>query len=143
MSEEYSTASRQPITIGYAEDDYVQLKAIVEILEENGFVVAFAVRDGAQLLRVAEQSPKQPDIYITDLKMPGLDGIHAASKIISRWPESKVMILTGETEKCYVDAAKHAGAVAYLNKPVSDKKLNLAIREVYETGKTSIGLINV
>ncbi|WP_053058489.1 response regulator [Pedobacter sp. BMA] len=142
MSKEPSTESMHPITIGYAEDEYWQLKSIVEILEENGFVVDFAVRDGDQLLRVAKQCPKRPDIYLTDLCMPKLDGIHATAELMKRWPESKVVILTGETERCHVDAARDAGAVAFLNKPITGGKLTQALREVYETGKTSVGLIN-
>ena len=143
MTEVPFTEAKHPITIGYAEDEYWQLKSIVEILEENEFIVDFAVRDGAQLIRVAQQCPTRPDIYITDLKMPKLDGIHAAAELIRRWPESKVIILTGETEKCYVDAARNAGALAFLNKPITDAKLSQAVNEVYETGKTSVGLINL
>ena len=143
MCEEYSTESMHPITIGCAEDDYMQLKTTVEILEENGFLVDFAMRDGTQLVRVAEQCPKRPDIDITDLKIPKLHSVESAAKLIGRWPESKVMMLIGETEKCYVDSAKHAGVVTYLYEAIFDKTLSQAIRKTHETGKACVGAINL
>lgn len=80
-----------------------------------------------------------PDLFLTDLRMPNMNGLHLTIEIIKRWPESKVVILTSEVDTFYVSEAKNAGAIAFLHKIIDYKNIKAALTEVYQTGTTCYG----
>lgn len=90
------------------------------------------VSDGAALLEVLESI--QPDVVITDISMPGMDGIAALAEIRSRHPEVKVVVLSMHDSAEMVKRAIAAGAAAYLRKDASDFELASALHSVMTTG---------
>ena len=67
-----------------------------------------------------------PDLVILDIKMPGMDGLQAATAI-SRDRRSAVLILTAFSQRDLVEQARDAGAIAYLVKPFQKEELLPAI----------------
>ncbi len=77
--------------------------------------------DGEDAVRQARRC--NPDIVLLDIKMPGMDGLEAASIIRNELPRAKVVMLTAYDEFCYVHKALKLGVEDYLLKPVRPEKL--------------------
>ena len=100
------------IRILVAEDEALIRMDLVEMLGEAGYEVVAEAADGAQAIELAQLH--KPDLAILDVKMPVLDGISAAEKIISIAP---VLMLTAFSQKELIDRARDAGVMAYVVKP--------------------------
>ncbi len=108
MSSETSAKYR----ILVAEDETLIRMDLVEMLTEAGYEVIAQASNGEEAITLANLH--KPDLAILDVKMPVLDGISAAEKIISVAP---VLMLTAFSQKDLVDRARDAGAMAYVVKP--------------------------
>ena len=105
-------ASTAPVRILVAEDEALIRMDLVEMLQEAGYSVVAEATNGEEAIALATEH--QPDLAILDVKMPVLDGISAAEKIISIAP---VLMLTAFSQKELVDRARDAGVMAYVVKP--------------------------
>lgn len=94
--------------------------------------VVAEVGDGAELLELLESI--HPDIVITDIAMPGMDGLAALSEIRVRHPDVKVIVLSMHDSADMVKRAIAAGAAGYLRKDASESELAFAIHSVMTTG---------
>ena len=106
--------SSTPIRILVAEDETLIRMDLVEMLGEAGYDVVAEAADGAQAIELAQIH--KPDLAILDVKMPVLDGISAAEKIIAIAP---VLMLTAFSQRELVERARDAGVMAYVVKPFS------------------------
>jgi response regulator NasT len=102
------------IRILVAEDETLIRMDLVEMLGEAGYQVVAEATDGAQAIELAQIH--KPDLAILDVKMPVLDGISAAEKIIAIAP---VLMLTAFSQRELVERARDAGVMAYVVKPFS------------------------
>jgi two-component system, response regulator PdtaR len=114
--------STAPVRILVAEDEAIIRLDLVEMLTEAGYVVVAQATNGAEAISLAQEH--KPDLAILDVKMPELDGISAAEKIIEIAP---VLMLTAFSQKDLVERARDAGAMAYVVKPFSISDLVPAI----------------
>jgi response regulator NasT len=105
---------KSPIRILVAEDEALIRMDLVEMLREAGYEVVAEAADGAQAIELAQLH--KPDLAILDVKMPVLDGISAAEKIIDIAP---VLMLTAFSQRELVERARDAGVMAYVVKPFS------------------------
>jgi response regulator NasT len=94
------------------------------MLAEEGYEVVGEAGDGATAVQLAEQL--RPDLVVMDVKMPVLDGISAAQRIVAQ-RIAPVLILTAFSQRELVDRAREAGAMAYLVKPFAKADLVPAI----------------
>jgi len=101
-----------PARILVAEDETLIRMDLVEMLREAGYDVVGEATNGQEAIELAESL--RPDIAILDVKMPVLDGISAAEKIIDIAP---VLMLTAFSQRDLVERARDAGAMAYVVKP--------------------------
>ena len=112
--ESTKNAAPSRIRILVAEDEALIRMDLVEMLVEAGYEVVAEVADGAQAIELAQLH--KPDLAILDVKMPVLDGISAAEKIIAIAP---VLMLTAFSQRELVERARDAGVMAYVVKPFS------------------------
>jgi len=106
------------------DDDKSILELLSELLNENGHNIKTA-EDGQTALRLIED--EFFEVIITDLVMPGMDGIELMKKVLKTSPYTKCIILTGYgTIKSSVEAIKK-GAFDYITKPVSVSELLVTI----------------
>ena len=91
--------------------------------------------NGLEALDLVEK--KKPDVVLLDLKMPIMNGIHAAKAIKEKFPETKVLVLTTYDADAWLFDAIRNGADGYLLKDTSREALIHAIEEVHE-GKTPL-----
>jgi AmiR/NasT family two-component response regulator len=125
------------IRILVAEDEALIRMDLIEMLREAGYEVVAEAADGAQAIELAELH--KPDLAILDVKMPVLDGISAAEKIISIAP---VLMLTAFSQRELVDRARDAGVMAYVVKPFSIGDLIPAIEIAISRHKQMTSLAN-
>ncbi|WP_242839733.1 sigma-54-dependent transcriptional regulator [Syntrophorhabdus aromaticivorans] len=102
--------------------------ATLELLERNllasGYRI-FAAQNVAEAIKILEATPV--DLVITDLKMPGLSGVHLVRHVRENYGDMEVMIITGyPSVKGAVEAVK-TGAEEYLIKPFTDEELLSAV----------------
>mgnify|MGYP003332403684 CR=1 FL=1 len=95
-----------------AEDETLIRLDLVEMLSDAGYEVVAQAVNGVEAIELANKF--KPDLAILDVKMPELDGISAAEKIIEIAP---VLMLTAFSQKELVERAKDAGVMAYVLKP--------------------------
>ncbi|HEU0192321.1 MAG TPA: ANTAR domain-containing response regulator [Mycobacterium sp.] len=107
-----------------AEDEALIRLDLTEMLRDEGYEVVGAADNGQQAVDLAEQL--QPDLVIMDVKMPGRDGIDAASEIAGK-RIAPVVMLTAFSQRELVERARDAGAMAYLVKPFAISDLVPAI----------------
>jgi AmiR/NasT family two-component response regulator len=108
-----------------AEDETIIRLDLKDLLERSGFEVCAEARDGEEAIALARS--EQPDVAIMDVKMPKLDGIEAARRILDERPIPIVM-LTAYGQDELVQRAAEAGVFGYLVKPFREQDLLPAIR---------------
>ncbi len=110
-----------------ADDHPMMLAGLRKLLEPEHEVVGTAT-DGQALLAAAEHL--RPDLVVTDVEMPGLDGIEATRRLRRTAPSARVLILSIHAEPSFVRAAFAAGAWGYLTKTSAPEEIERAVREV-------------
>jgi signal transduction histidine kinase/DNA-binding response OmpR family regulator len=115
-------AKRHPLRILLAEDNQVNQKLALRILEQMGYRADIA----ANGLEVVESIERQTyDVILMDVQMPEMDGLEATRQIVARWPQKHPRIigltanaLEGDREKCL-----EAGMDDYISKPIRVEEL--------------------
>lgn len=115
-------------------DDHDLVRAGIRSLLSgmSGVRVIAEVRDGAELLELLESV--HPDVVITDLTMPGMDGITAIGRARQRYPDLRIIVLSMHEDAEAMKRAVAAGACGYVRKDAPDFELETALRTVMSTG---------
>jgi DNA-binding NarL/FixJ family response regulator len=115
------------IRVLLVDDEAIVRTGLRMILEaEEDLAVVGEAADGAQA--VAASAALGPDVVLLDVRMPGLDGLAAASRILSADPAVKVVMLTTFNEDDYVHRALRLGASGFLLKVAPPERLVETIR---------------
>ena len=121
-----------------ADDHPDMLTALCDLLEDGLGEVVGMVTDGHELVEAAQRL--KPDVIISDISMPRLNGLDATRALQTSVPQSKVIILTVHREPVYVSLAFKAGARGYiLKRSASHGELSQALLHVL-AGDRYIGL---
>jgi len=107
-----------------AEDETIIRLDLRELLESAGFEVCAEAQDGEEAVELARV--RRPDLAVLDVKMPRLDGIEAARRILDDRP-IPIVIVTAYGEQELVARAVEAGVFGYLVKPFRETDLLPAI----------------
>jgi AmiR/NasT family two-component response regulator len=107
-----------------AEDETIIRLDLRGLLEGAGYEVVAEARDGEEAVELAREH--EPDLALMDVKMPRLDGIEAARRILEARPIPIVM-LTAFGQRELVDRAAEAGVYGYLVKPFREQDILPAI----------------
>ena len=118
-------AAAAPTRILIAEDETIIRLDLRSLLESNGFEVCGEARDGVEAVELAESLA--PDVILMDIKMPRLDGIEAAGRILEERPVPIVM-LTAFGHEDLVGRAVETGVFGYLSKPFREQDVIPAVR---------------
>src|SRR3954469_25090774 len=112
------------VRILVAEDETIIRLDLRDLLERSGHEVVAEARDGEEAVALAREH--LPELAIMDVKMPRLDGIEAARRILDERPIPIVM-LTAYGQEELVNRAVEAGVFGYLVKPFREQDLGPAI----------------
>ena len=110
------------------DDEEVVFQSIGKFLHRCGHSVRTA-SDGAEALRRMEEST--PDVVVSDIRMPGVDGLELLASCRLRYPNAPVILITGHGDVDTAVSALQKGAYDYIRKPVKLKEL-IAILERIE-----------
>ncbi len=119
-----------PLTIVVVDDapDYrLLLRSVLASMAETLAIVGEAA-DGEEALELVRR--ERPDIVITDLVMPRLNGVELTARIRKELPDTKIILMTSYTEDAYRLAASDSGADAFVSKQAIAGSLPPAIRDV-------------
>ena len=107
-----------------------------------GIEEVFEAASGSEGLQKARE--EKPDIILTDMRMPRMDGATMAGKLREILPDSAIIFMSGYSDKEYLKAAIHLKAVSYVEKPLDPAEVTEAIRlagaELMEKGLVKRGL---
>ena len=107
------------------EDDLDQAHLVKFLLEDQGRYVVTHAQDGVRGIQLA--TDHSWDLVITDLNLPGIDGIAVLEASRGRHPETPVLAVTGYTGPEYADQALHKGAAHVLIKPLQAEELRAKV----------------
>lgn len=111
-------------------DDEADLREILEIyLTELGYVVETAANGQAGLERFQAW---RPPIVMTDIKMPGMDGISLLQRIKEAEPETEVIMITGHGDMDLAIKSLKLEATDFITKPINDDALAIALKRCHE-----------
>ena len=118
------------IKVFLVEDEKIIRKSIKNNVkwEENGFEFAGEAPDGEMALPMIEKL--HPDIVITDIKMPFMDGLELSDILKKKMPKIQIIILSGYGEFDYAKEAIKIGVTDYLTKPITGEQLLEALNKV-------------
>ena len=108
-----------------AEDHAETAERLRKLLRADFDVIA-SVEDGDALVDAAERL--SPDAIVTDIAMPGVDGIEAVTLIRRNSPNARIVIVTVHSELMLVEAGLAAGALGYILKDTAGDELVAAVR---------------
>ncbi len=113
-----------PSKILIVDDEELIVRLLSVSLRSDGYqtVSAFNGDEGLEVFKA-----ESPDIVVTDLKMPGMDGLELLKKIKEIDPEKEVIIVTGHGDIDSTIKALQLGASDFINKPVRDEALAIAL----------------
>jgi DNA-binding NarL/FixJ family response regulator len=122
-----------PIRVVLADDHELVRTGIKALLGMvTGVEVVGEAHDGHQLIALARS--QRPDVIMTDISMPGLDGIAAIGQIHAELPDVKLMVLSMYDSVEFIKRAVASGACGYLMKDASPFELEQALHSVMATG---------
>ena len=111
-------------------DDEASTRDLLKLsLESDGYTV-FVAEDGPKGLEIFAR--ENPPVVLTDIKMPGMDGIEVLKRVKEQSPDSEVIVITGHGEMNLAIQALQLEASDFINKPVSDESLSVALRRAEE-----------
>jgi two-component system, response regulator PdtaR len=114
-----------PPRVLIAEDETIVRLDLRGLLSSRGFEVVGEARNGIEAVERAREL--EPDLVLLDVKMPELDGIEAARRILAERPVP-IVLVTAYDEEALVERAVDAGIFGYLTKPFREQDLLPAIR---------------
>ena len=117
-----------PLRIALADDQALVRAGLRALLERQGIVVAFEADDGEALLRQLEDDAV--DVVLSDIRMPGVDGIDALQRLRARGDATPVLLLTTFDDSDLLLRATEAGAQGFLLKDAAPEDLRDAIERV-------------
>src|SRR5438874_4707841 len=123
-----ATATAVPSVV-IIDDQTLFRSGLVRLLDSDPRIdVVEDAANGAEAL--AKIAAVRPDVVLMDIKMPNMDGIEATRRIVSEFPDTKVLILTTFENDGYVVQALQAGASGYLLKDSQPEAIVAAILAV-------------
>src|SRR3954463_12032957 len=105
-------------------------RSLVRMLRAQGFN-CYEAGTGVEALGVLERIGEAP-LVISDMRMPGLDGVGLLEALRQRYPDTSVIMLTGMTETTTAVDCLHMGAADFLLKPISVSELQARVARVLE-----------
>jgi len=112
-----------------ADDHPMYRYGLTAILDQaEGVEVVASVGDGTDLISAVAEL--LPDVVVTDLSMPGLDGVAVTAQLLKEQPELPILVLTMHEDDEHVFAALRAGARGYLVKGADGEEIVRAVRSV-------------
>ncbi len=128
--EQTIAADRYTVLLVDDEDEVIQVIMKKIDWKSLGFTVIGYANNGVKALEMVEEF--QPDVVMTDIKMPYMDGMELAGRIKIEFPTTKILLFTGFDEFEYAKEAVHLEVEEYILKPVNSVELTKVFAQLKE-----------
>lgn len=126
------------ITIGIVDDHKIVRQGLKELLEKiSNYKVVAEFENGTEFLATLPMK-EQPDLFIIDYSMPGMNGVEVLKALEDKEEEYKVLLLTQHFDEQIIDAAYHHGARGFLHKNCTAQDLKYAIDNIATIGYNNV-----
>ena len=125
------------INLLIVDDEIFTLEVLVDILplKTLGITNTKQAFDGVNALEIVKDF--KPDILLTDVKMPRMNGIDLAFEIRKLYPDCSIIFMSGYSDKEYLKSAIQLKAITYVEKPIELEELEIAIKNaILENSKS-------
>jgi DNA-binding NarL/FixJ family response regulator len=129
MTTNKTVSAKLPRRVMVVDDDDAALYFMFELLREKGYEVV-GCASGAEALKVAPSF--DPDVILSDLGMPGMDGFALMREIKKTLPDVEVIIITGATGTHVSTKGFREGALDFLVKPATEPEILAALDRAFE-----------
>lgn len=115
------------------DDEYIVVEGIKAMIgrQKLDYEVVGWAYDGIHGLEIIAQN--EPDLVITDIRIPGMDGLSMIEAAKEKCPNTAFVVISGYTEFEYARRALQLGVIGYIDKPISMDKLNKVLADVERT----------
>ena len=118
-----------------ADDHAIVRGGLKQLLSgENGFIIAGEAANGLEALKLFDESQKTVHLVISDIVMPQMGGIELYQTLRQRYPELKMLLITGHPLEEMNQKLLEKGQVNWLQKPFTVQDLNQAIQSLLKSG---------
>jgi len=116
-----------------ADDEITTRESLKEYVGWDTFGIdeVLTAKDGLDALELAEKG--KPDILVTDVRMPKMDGIALATRIREQYPDCRIIFISGYSDKEYLKSAIHLKAVSYIEKPIDLAEVEAVVGQAVES----------
>lgn len=112
------------------DDEYIVLEALGALVDWRGLGIELAGTAGDGLSALAMFRSVRPEIVLTDIRMPGKDGLQLVEEIMEEAPDTCCIVFSGFNEFEYVKRAIGLGVADYVEKPITEQSIERALRKV-------------
>lgn len=131
VSDKDKSKTKGKIKVLIAEDHDVSLFGLISLFKtKDDFEIIGTARNGMEVLKKLETDIV--DVVITDISMPGMDGIELSEKLQADYPDIKIIVFTMYMENWFVEQLLNFGAKGFVSKNSKIIELVGAVRNVYE-----------
>lgn len=112
------------------DDEYIVVEGLAQMVDWTGLGIELAgtAEDGLSAWSMFRSI--RPDLVLTDIRMPGMDGLKLIEEILKEDPEVCCVVFSGFNEFEYVKRAIEIGVAGYIEKPISEDKIEQTLRKV-------------
>lgn len=120
------------ITLAIADDHEILRSGVSQLLSRYGFQVLMEANNGQELIEQLKSAAQLPDICILDINMPEKNGYETLAEIRELWPDMKILALSMYDNEHGIIRMYKSGANGYLLKDSNPKKLEEALKAIYQ-----------
>ncbi|MHB2016836.1 MAG: ATP-binding protein [Candidatus Xenobia bacterium] len=119
-------------------EDESELRSLVaRLLKANGYLVTEAAT-GEDAVACCDAMPEAADLLLTDVVMPGMSGRELAHLLSRRWPDLRVLYMSGYTDDAIFRHGVLDAGVPFLQKPFTAEGLAMKVRQVLDAGRGNV-----
>lgn len=125
------------LSVCIVEDHAAIRRALRLLIQTWGFQVLGEAADGASGIQLILQ--ERPDVAVVDWRLPEVSGRELIKRVLSRWPQAKLVVVSAAADESDIDAALSAGAASFVPKEVIHEELAGTLRRVAEESSNGGG----
>lgn len=123
------------IKIAIVDDHKIFREGLEHIFKDyDNFEIVLVAESGEKFLFKVAELPKQPDVVIMDVNLPGINGFETCQKLYNHNPQIKVLIMSSFYNIVYIESAIKNRACGYISKNDGTQELVSALESIYNNG---------
>lgn len=123
------------------DDSAMMRRNLSQMIQNKGHIIIAEATNGMQAF--AEYQNHKPDLVTMDITMPAFDGIEALDKIITKFPDAKIIMISALNQREKIFEALKKGAKHYILKPFTPEKVNEVFNQVLNINDITIPLDHI